>query len=130
DYPISAIALATSLTTTGGIVAAFIVGPAMDRLGPYGSLGILYIGGVVFVALTGLALTRPEWVLLTTAFCSGFCVSGGQKSVIALAAVFYPAPVRSTGVGWPLGIGRIGRILGPLSLGMMLSWHPMPAGAM
>jgi len=129
NYSISTIALATSLTTTGGIVAAFVIGPAMDRLGAYGSLGIVYVGGVIFVALTGAALTRPEWVLLTTAFFSGFCVSGGQKSIIALAAVFYPAPVRSTGVGWALGIGRIGGIGGPLLFGMLLGWHHTPASA-
>ena len=126
-YSISTIALATSLTTTGGIVAAFAVGPAMDRLGSYGSLGIVYLGGVIFVALIGAALTQPEWVLLTTAFFAGFCVSGGQKSVIALAAVFYPAPVRSTGVGWALGIGRIGGILGPWLFGILLGWNLSPS---
>src|SRR5207253_9559292 len=94
----------------------------MDRLGAYGSLGIVYVGGVIFVALTGAALTRHEWVLLTTAFFSGFCVSGGQKSIIALAAVFYPAPVRSTGVGWALGIGRIGGIGGPLLFSLLLNY--------
>jgi AAHS family 4-hydroxybenzoate transporter-like MFS transporter len=128
NYSISTIALATSLTTTGGIVAAFVVGPAMDRLGSYGSLGIVYVGGVIFVALMGTALTRPEW-LLTAAFFAGFCVSGGQKSIIALAAVFYPTPVRSTGVGWALGIGRIGGIGGPWLFGMLLGWHLTPAGA-
>ena len=126
-YSISTIALATSLTTTGGIVAAFVVGPAMDRLGSYGSLGIVYLGGVIFVALIGASLTQPEWVLLTTAFFAGFCVSGGQKSVIALAAVFYPAPVRSTGVGWALGIGRIGGILGPWLFGILLGWNLTPS---
>jgi len=129
NYSISTIALATSLTTTGGIVAAFVVGPAMDRFGSYGSLGVVYLGGVIFVALTGAALTGPEWMLLTVAFFAGFCVSGGQKSVIALAAVFYPAPVRSTGVGWALGIGRIGGIAGPLLFGVLLGWHLTPANA-
>jgi AAHS family 4-hydroxybenzoate transporter-like MFS transporter len=128
NYSISTVALATSLTTTGGIVAAFVVGPAMDRLGSYGSLGIVYVGGVIFVALMGAALTHPEWMLLT-AFFAGFCVSGGQKSVIALAAVFYPGPVRSTGVGWALGIGRIGGIAGPWLFGMLLGWHLTPANA-
>jgi AAHS family 4-hydroxybenzoate transporter-like MFS transporter len=65
---------------------------------------------VVFVALLSLAVSAPPWVLLIAAFCAGFCISGGQKSVIALAAIFYPAPIRSTGVGWALGIGRLGSI--------------------
>ena len=129
DYAIADVALVTSLTTAGGIAAAFVVGPAMDRLGYYAPLVVVYAGGAVFVALTGVVLARPPWMLLIVAFMAGFCVSGGQKSLIALAAVFYPAPVRSTGVGWALGIGRIGGIAGPLLFGMLLGRYAMPAGA-
>jgi len=128
-YPISTVALATSLTTAGGIAAAFIVGPAMDRLSPYGSLSIVYLGAVVCLALLGAAVTRAGWMLLPAAFFAGFCVSGGQKSVIALAACFYPAPVRSTGVGWALGIGRIGGVAGPWLFGMLLGMNLTPANA-
>ena len=125
-YSLTTAATATSLTTTGGIIAAFVAGPAMDLVGAYGSLAVLYLAGVVFVALTGVALHQPEWLLLTAAFFAGFCVSGAQKSVIALAALFYPAPVRSTGVGWALGIGRIGGIGGPLLIGALLGWNFTP----
>jgi len=126
-YSLTTAATATSLTTTGGIIAAFVAGPAMDLVGAYGSLAILYLAGVVCVALTGFALGRPEWMLLTAAFFAGFCVSGGQKSVIALSALFYPAPVRSTGVGWALGIGRIGGMGGPLVIGALLALNFSPA---
>jgi MFS transporter, AAHS family, 4-hydroxybenzoate transporter len=126
NYSIDAVALVTALTTIGGIVAAFIIGPAMDRLSPYGSLAIVYLAGVVFVGLTGWALSRSAWVLMTASFFAGFCVSGGQKSVIALTAIFYPAPIRSTGVGWALGIGRIGSIAGPLLIGVLLGWQMQP----
>jgi AAHS family 4-hydroxybenzoate transporter-like MFS transporter len=121
-FPLDTVVLATSLTTTGGIVAAFVVGPAMDRIGAYASLAALYGAGVLFTALMGVALTRPEWVLLTAAFFAGFCISGGQKSAIALAAIYYPASIRSTGVGWALGIGRVGGIAGPLIVGRLFEW--------
>ena len=122
-HSLNTVALATSLMEIGGIVAAFVIGPAMDRLGPYGSLATVYFAGVVFVALLGLAISAPWWVLLIAAFCAGFCISGGQKSVIALAAIFYPTPIRSTGVGWALGIGRVGGIGGPLLIGVLLSYQ-------
>ncbi len=122
-YPLSTVALATSLTTIGGIVAAFAIGPAMDKLGAYGSLATVYFAGVVFVALLAPAISAPPWALLIAAFCAGFCISGGQKSVIALSAIFYPAPIRSTGVGWALGIGRLGGIGGPLLVGVLLGYH-------
>ncbi|MCU1628902.1 MAG: tpaK [Pseudonocardia sp.] len=121
DYSMSTVVTATTLTTVGGIAAAFITGPCMDRLGAYGTLGALYLVGFVFVALTGLAFSAPLWVLLTANFLAGCCISGGQKSLIALAAVFYPAPIRSTGVGWALGIGRVGGILGPIVIGAALA---------
>ena len=126
-YPLNTVALATTLTTIGGILIAVVIGPAMDRLGPYRSLAVLYFCGVFFVALMGVALSQPEWVLMIATFFAGCCVSGGQKSVIALSAVFYPAPIRSTGVGWALGIGRVGGIGGPLLIGLLLSWHLTPA---
>jgi AAHS family 4-hydroxybenzoate transporter-like MFS transporter len=39
----------------------------------------------------------------------------------ALAAEFYPTAVRSTGVGWALGIGRIGSIVGPVVGGLFIA---------
>jgi AAHS family 4-hydroxybenzoate transporter-like MFS transporter len=128
-YPMSVVVSATTLTTVGGIVAAFITGPCMDRLGAFGTLAILYLLGCVFVAATGASLHAGLIPLMAANFLAGCCVSGGQKSLIALAAVFYPAPVRSTGVGWALGIGRIGGILGPVLLGAALTagWTPQAA---
>ncbi|GAC1624668.1 MAG: hypothetical protein NVS4B4_08900 [Bradyrhizobium sp.] len=44
-----------------------------------------------------------------------------QIAANALAAGFYPTSVRATGVGWALGIGRVGSIVGPLIGGALLS---------
>jgi AAHS family 4-hydroxybenzoate transporter-like MFS transporter len=54
-------------------------------------------------------------------FAAGFCIVGGQIAANALAAAFYPTSVRATGVGWALGIGRVGSIVGPLVGGMLLT---------
>ena len=54
-------------------------------------------------------------------FVAGFCVVGGQIGANALAAAFYPTSLRATGVGWALGIGRIGSIIGPLVGGLLLA---------
>mgnify|MGYP001172533253 CR=1 FL=1 len=125
-HPMNVVVAATTLTTVGGIAAAFVTGPSMDRLGPYRTLAVLYLVGFGCLALTGVAFHAPLWVLLTANFFAGCCVSGGQKSLIALAAVFYPAPMRSTGVGWALGVGRVGGILGPILVGaaLTLNWSP------
>jgi MFS transporter, AAHS family, 4-hydroxybenzoate transporter len=122
-YSLNTVALATTMTTIGGIVAAFAIGPAMDRIGPYRSLAMVYLAGVLFVVSFGFSVGGPDWLLLVTAFCAGFCISGGQKSVIALAAIYYPTSIRSTGIGWALGIGRLGGIGGPLLIGVLLAYQ-------
>jgi AAHS family 4-hydroxybenzoate transporter-like MFS transporter len=47
-------------------------------------------------------------------FIAGWCVVGGQPGINALAGTFYPTSLRSTGVGWGLGVGRAGAIVGPV----------------
>ncbi len=111
--------LVSTLVSVGGIVAGILSGPLMDRLGPYRVLGWLYAGGAVFVVIVGIPSSLTAISVAT--FAAGFCVSGAQKSVNALAVLFYPVRVRSTGVGWALGIGRGGGILGPLVGGWLVA---------
>ena len=51
----------------------------------------------------------------------GAGVIGGQTIAHALSSEFYPTAIRATGVGWALGIGRIGSIVGPTVGGFLLA---------
>jgi len=62
-------------------------------------------------------------LLVVTIFGAGFCVVGGQIGANALTAESYPTAIRSTGVGWALGIGRIGSIVGPLVGSLLFTLH-------
>ena len=112
-------ALATTLISVGGIVAGILSGTLMDRVGAYNVLATLYVCGVIAVALIGVSVSSLPALLLAT-FGAGFCVSGAQKSVNALSVMFYPTAIRSTGVGWALGIGRAGSISGPIVAGWLI----------
>ncbi|MCZ4519431.1 MFS transporter [Rhodococcus ruber] len=112
----------TVLTTIGGVVAALFIGPMMDRYNPFRILGYVYLAGTGLVILLGVALTGVTTsFLLVVAFFTGMAVTGGQMSLAALAAVLYPVELRSAGVGWGLGIGRLGGIAGPLIVGAALA---------
>jgi AAHS family 4-hydroxybenzoate transporter-like MFS transporter len=60
-------------------------------------------------------------VLFVAVFVAGWCVVGGQPAVNTLAATFYPTALRSSGIGWGLGVGRIGAIIGPVLAGELLN---------
>jgi AAHS family 4-hydroxybenzoate transporter-like MFS transporter len=111
-----------ALFQLGGVLAAPVIGLLVDRFGGCRVLPVLYGAGCLVVALLGQAgASVPALTVLT--FGAGICVVGAQNSANALAAIFYPTAMRATGVGWSLGIGRIGAIIGPLIAGFLISLH-------
>jgi hypothetical protein len=57
---------------------------------------------------------------LAVAFLIGVLLQGGYNGVWPLAAGAYPPEIRATGVGWAIGIGRSGAIIGPMMGGMLM----------
>ena len=54
-------------------------------------------------------------------FLIGLLFQGGFTGLYAVAAKVYPADIRSTGVGWSIGLGRIGAVIGPGVAGFMIA---------
>ena len=111
---------ATSFYSLGGIIGTFAEG-FLIKLG--GSFRVLLIQfGMCGLFIASMAVTADSWwVVVVLSFLLGFLVIGAQAGLNVLAAQFYPTFIRSTGVGWALGMGRIGSIVGPLIAGMLLS---------
>jgi MFS transporter, AAHS family, 4-hydroxybenzoate transporter len=116
--PLGHAVVAGSLIQGGGALGTLIVGRLLDRVGTI-ALVVTYILSIPFVVLIG-AFPMPEPLLMTVVFISGLFLIGGQTGLNALAGTIYPTFVRSTGVGWALGIGRIGSILGPVIGGVLI----------
>jgi benzoate transport len=60
-------------------------------------------------------------LLLSVGFLIGFFVMGGFIGLYAVAARIYPTELRTTGIGWTIGVGRIGAIIGPYLGGVMIA---------
>lgn len=123
--PLEKAILSTAMLNLGGVVGALALGRLIDRFSAYTVLGAAYAASAGFIALiafSGQNLTG----LLAGAALSGFGVVGAQIGCNALAAAIYPTHIRATGVGWALGVGRIGAIVGPLAGGALLAaaWSP------
>jgi MFS transporter, AAHS family, 4-hydroxybenzoate transporter len=107
------------LLQVGGFVGALTLGKFIDRFS-FRALAVTYL--LASFAIVAIGFSGHSIPLAAVAIaCAGFCIVGGQTASNALAATYYPTRVRSTGVGWALGIGRIGSIIGPLAGGMILA---------
>ena len=100
---------ATSLHPLGAIAAVLYLGLLIDRFGPERSLAAHFAVGIVFIALIAL-IAMPYTVLLAVVFLSGMTIIGSQTGANAACGALYPARMRTSGIGWALGIGRLGGI--------------------
>ena len=88
----------------------------------YGSKKILvpaYIAGAI--ALTLLGFGGNTVVIFILVAIAGAATTGTQVLIQAYATAFYPADMRSTGIGVASGVGRLGGMMGPIIGGFLLT---------
>jgi AAHS family 4-hydroxybenzoate transporter-like MFS transporter len=116
-------AYAGSLYQLGGAIGGLCIGILIDRF------GLKVLVAVFSLAVPVLAFTGTpglsDFLLLAMAFFSGCVVTGMQSALNAGAGLIYPTALRANGVGYALGVGRVGSISGPL-IGSLLTRLEMP----
>jgi AAHS family 4-hydroxybenzoate transporter-like MFS transporter len=118
-YSANTAVLVGTVVWVGGTIGTFGLAWAITRWGFTRTLMLNYALATLAIAAIGqpgIALV----VLGLIVFVTGWCIVGGQPGMNAFAATFYPTYLRSTGVGWALGIGRVGAIVGPYIGGLMI----------
>ncbi len=111
---------ASSLRDCGAIFTVLYLGVAIDRIGPERTLALHYAVGAVFIAVIAL-VALPYAMLLLMSFLAGATIIGSQTGANGTCGKLYPARMRTSGLGWALGIGRLGGIAAPLLGGYLLA---------
>ncbi len=114
--------LAGTILQVGGTLGAFGLAWLVARTGFVRVLGITFLiaGASIYAAgRPGLGLL----LFFVVVFVAGWCVVGNQPGLNALSGAYYPTPMRSTGVGAGLGVGRLGAIVGPMIGGQFMAAH-------
>jgi AAHS family 4-hydroxybenzoate transporter-like MFS transporter len=116
---------ASSIRDCGAIFAVLYLGNLIDRVGPERSLAFHYAAGAVFIAVIAL-IALPYAMLLVLSFLAGLTIIGSQTGANGTCGKLYPARMRTSGLGWALGIGRLGGIAAPALGGYLLSLGMAP----
>lgn len=115
---LSAGALLVGLFNLLSVASMASAGQLVTRLGPLILALAFGLGAAVLTALGFVASSLPLAVACMALL--GLTVPLAASGGIALAATAYPTAIRSTGVGWATGMGRLGQVLSPLLVGAML----------
>jgi AAHS family 4-hydroxybenzoate transporter-like MFS transporter len=111
---------ASSLRDGGAILVVLYLGIAIDRIGPERTLALHYALGAVFIATIAL-VALPYVALCVVSMLAGMTIIGSQTGLNGTCGKLYPARMRTSGLGWALGIGRLGAVVAPLMGGYLLA---------
>jgi MFS transporter, AAHS family, 4-hydroxybenzoate transporter len=118
-YTTSVAVLLGAALQAAGVVGTFAIGRLIERFGFLPVLASAFLGACVAIPLIGHLSPHLPYLALAIV-TTGFCILGGQPALNALAAVYYPTALRTTGVGWSLAMGRVGSIVGPVLGGALV----------
>jgi AAHS family 4-hydroxybenzoate transporter-like MFS transporter len=124
-YSTQTAVLAGTALWGGGVIGTLLLGRIIDFAGFTRVLATVFVIAIVATAAIGNPVVLASvGAMFVAIFLTGFSVIGGQPAINALAATYYPTSLRSTGIGWSLGVGRIGSVVGPVLGGalMHLQW--------
>jgi benzoate transport len=110
---------AGSIFNLGGMIGTTSIGwfAAQYRIGHL--IRGYMVAAAVFLVI--FSANMPLLLVLGVAMLIGLFLQGGFSGFYSLAAKLYPADVRSSGIGWAIGMGRGGAIIGPLAGGLLLA---------
>jgi len=79
----------------------------------------------LFLGITGILMVTFKMfigssVLLFVIGLLGFTLQGGFVGLYVVAARIYPTEFRTTGLGWAIGVGRLGGVIGPALGGILI----------
>jgi len=118
-YPLHSSILFLLVLNIGAIFGAIGGGWLSDRWKPKKVLLLFFILATISIFLLGFKTNIFLLYLLVA--IAGASTVGTQIISNAYTSQYYPSKIRSTGVGWALGIGRLGAIAGPIMGGVLLT---------
>ena len=123
-YNLSSSLLFIAVLQLGSIVGTLVFSSLIQRLGFKNVLMPLYLLGAV--ALTLIGFSTNLYVAYALIFLVGAATIGLQNMSNAFVAAYYPAEVRSAALGSTMAFGRIGSIVAPTYVAVLLTMNLQP----
>jgi MFS transporter, AAHS family, 4-hydroxybenzoate transporter len=102
----------------GAAIGTAFMGVVAGKLGLKKTVPLfMIIAAVVMLVYGNVALSTV--MIFVVIFLIGVFVQGGFNGMYPTISRVYPAEIRTTGVGFAIGIGRFGAILGPIVFGVL-----------
>ena len=114
------------LISIGGIFGAAIIGLLASRMKIFYALS-LFLGLTAVCIFLFVAVSSQVSIALVVGLLLGTLINGCVAGLYSISPTIYSADIRSRGVGYAIGFGRMGAILSPTIAGIFLDQGVAPA---
>ena len=104
----------------GGVIGIYLLGWMSTRWKLTNLILVLSLSSAVGMVAFALAPNQLN-LLFVLIFLIGILQQGGFTGLYGVAAKVYPTHIRSTGIGWAIGLGRSGAVAGPAIAGYLIA---------
>jgi benzoate transport len=108
------------LFNLGGVLGIWLLGAISTKIKLSNIVSSFLITSAILLIVFA-ASPNQQTLLLSLVLVIGILFQGGFTGLYAVAAKVYPASFRSTGVGWAIGLGRAGAVIGPGVAGFLIA---------
>lgn len=108
------------LFNLGGVIGIYLMGWMSTKWRLTNLICYLSIASAIGMVIFALAPNKLN-LLLALTLLIGILQQGGFTGLYGVAAKAYPTHIRSTGIGWSIGLGRLGAVLGPGIAGYLIA---------
>jgi putative MFS transporter len=117
-FPVTKSVFYTILISLAGIPGFLFSAWLVESWGRKGTLALNLFGGAIACYFYGGA--SDQTMLVIYGLCMQFFLFGMWSALYAYTPELYPTAVRATGTGFASAIGRIGSLIGPTVIGIVL----------
>lgn len=103
-----------------GSVGSLLMGLSANRFGLRRLTILAFVACAIAMAAFGYAPSSAAVLVLLSSLIGVFIVAG-FTGMMATTTRLYPAAIRNTGLGWIVGVGRIGAFTGPYVAGVLMA---------
>lgn len=103
----------------GGMTGMLVLGFVTTRFELVKTVQIYFAAAIIMMIAFGFLGLNLNALLVVTFFI-GFFLYGALIALYMIGAWLYPPDIRNSGVGWAIGIGRFGAVLGPYLAGILI----------
>ncbi|MGI9204611.1 MAG: MFS transporter [Woeseiaceae bacterium] len=108
------------LFNLGGVLGIYLMGWMSTKWKLTNLILYLSVASAIGMVIFALAPTQLNLLLVLTLLI-GILQQGGFTGLYGVAAKAYPTNIRTTGIGWSIGLGRLGAVIGPAVAGYLIA---------